>query len=211
MEYLEQFETLISSDFMNQLPELAAQISQKVTIGLSVIGLILALSGCFFGYRMLKFWISFSGFIVGASVGYILTNHLTENATYALVGMIAGALLLAVLAYKIYLMGVFFLCGAGGYFLAMSALPLKGTTLTAVSIALGIVIAILAVTYMRPAIITITGLGNGLAIAGILPKLVVFPNPSLILPLGVGIGMLGCAFQFMTTRSKKEKRRRKEA
>lgn len=195
----------------DQITQEATEILHKITTGAFAVGLILALLGCFFGYKMLKFWISLAGLFIGAAAGYGITWYMTNNATYALIGTIAGAILLSILSYKIYLVGVFLLFGFGAYFLSLSYLPLDGLILTIAAVAIGLVVAILAVIYMRPAIIVITGLQNGLLAVGALAHLVSFPNQSLMIPVGVGLGMLGAAFQFMTTRTKREKRKRADS
>lgn len=193
----------------DQIADGAAKVLQTITTGALLIGLILALLGCFFGYKMLKFWISLAGFIIGAAAGYAITYQMTSNSTYALIGTLAGAILVSFLSYKIYLVGVFLLAGLGAYFVSASYLPLEGIPLTAAAVVIGLVVAILAVIYMRPAIIVITGLQNGILAAGALAELMPLSNQSMTIPLGVGLGMIGAAFQFMTTRSKKEKRRRR--
>lgn len=193
----------------DQIADSATKVLQTITRGAFLIGLILALLGCFFGYKMLKFWISLAGFIIGAAAGYAITYQITNDSAYALIGTIVGGILLSFLSYKVYLVGVFLLAGFGAYFLSAAYLPLTGISLTAVSVIIGFIVAILAVIYMRPAIIVITGLQNGIVAAGILTQLVTFSNQSMTIPLGVGLGMIGSAFQFMTTRSRKEKKRRR--
>lgn len=195
----------------DQITREAAEVLQKITTGAIVVGFILALLGCFFGYKMLKFWISLAGLLIGAAAGYGITWYFTDNVTYSLIGTIVGALLVSFLAYKIYLVGVFILFGIGAYFLSLSYLPLDGILLTVASVAIGLVVASLAVIYMRPAIIVITGLQNGLLAIAAISQLIPLPNQSLTIPLGVGLGMLGAAFQFMTTRTKKEKKKRKKS
>jgi hypothetical protein len=163
--------------------------------------------GCFFGYKLLKLWIGLTGFLIGAIAGYGITWYFTENVAYSLIATLIGAILVAFLSYKIYLLGVFLLAGVGVYFLCTSYLPLTGALLPIASAAIGLIVAILAVHYMRPAIIVITGLQNGLLAVGALFHLVPTLDQALILPLGVGLGMIGAAFQFLTTKAKKSKKK----
>jgi hypothetical protein len=200
----------VSSLSLDQLPGAdaisneAIELFQKITTGFFVVGLILCLLGCFFGYKLLKLWIGLTGFLIGAIAGYGITWYFTENVTYSLIATLICAILIAFLSYKIYLLGVFLLAGVGVYFLCTSYLPLTGVLLPIASAAIGLIVAILAVHYMRPAIIVITGLQNGLLAVGALFHLVPTLDQALILPLGVGLGMIGAAFQFLTTKSKKK-------
>ncbi|MDO4555222.1 MAG: hypothetical protein Q4B70_08785 [Lachnospiraceae bacterium] len=195
------------NDTFESIDETISAISK----GAAVISLILALLGCFFGYRMIKFWISLAGLLIGGIAGFVIAGQFTDNMAYAATAAIIAAILVSFLSYKIYLAGVFLLAGFGAYFLSASYLPLDGTPLIVASVAIGIVVAILAVTYMRPAIIVLTGIQNGLVASGSLITLVPSLHSSNSIPLGVGLAVVGIAFQFMTTRTKKEKRKRQEA
>ena len=194
----------------DQVIESAHQALDAVTTGAVIVALVFALLGCFFGYKMLKFWISLAGLLIGAAAGFGIVYHMTDNVAYGITAAVIGAVLAAFLAYKIYLAGVFVLFGFGAYFLSAAYLPLEGFLLTAASIAIGIIVGILAVVYMRPAIIVITGLQNGLIAAGSLIKLIPKLSPTTVVPLGVGLAVLGMAFQFMTTRTKRDRRKRKK-
>ena len=192
-----------------QMMETASSALHTISTGFLLVGLIIALLGCFFGYKMLKFWISLAGLIIGAACGYGILYYFVQDGTYAMIGAGVGAVLGAILSYKIYLLGVFILFGAGTYFLCAASLSLDGMLLTAASFILAVIVAVLAVIYMRPAIIVITGLQNGLIISGCLLKLVPDIPSSMSIPIGVGVAVAGMAFQFLTTRTKKEKQKRK--
>lgn len=62
-----------------------------------------------FGYRLLKFWISFTGFLIGGTAGYLIVNQYVNNVAYAILAGFLLGLLIGFLAWRFYLAGVFFM------------------------------------------------------------------------------------------------------
>lgn len=164
-----------------------------------VIGLIISLIQCFFGYKIIRSWITIAGFLLGAISGYALVYSITANATYALIGCLIGAILLSVLAYKIYLVGVFLIAGFGTYYICISCLTVDSSLLQPISIVLAIVAAFFAIKYMRPAIIFVTAFQGALAAVEVLPVFIAF-DQTIAFPVGIGLGLIGAVIQFITTK-----------
>ena len=86
---------------------------QRVITVLVLLALIVSLLLCYFGYRMLRFWMAALGFLCGFSLGAALLGAvLPDRQWYYYAGAAMIGLVLAFLAYKIYLVGVFIVCGA---------------------------------------------------------------------------------------------------
>ena len=121
MEHIENIEEIISylgkakklSDLLNLEgfpggPE-AAAIASQIVVAVAVITLILSLLQCFFGYKMLRFWVALIGFVIGFAAGSGIIANIMEvpsKVLIVLVGITAGALL-GILAFKLYVVGVF--------------------------------------------------------------------------------------------------------
>lgn len=164
-----------------------------------VISLIIAFVQCFFGYKIIRSWISILGFLLGAAGGYGLVFSLTNNSTYGLIGGIVCAVILSVLAYRVYLSLVFVVAGLATYYICISFLPIHATYIQVVAIMLAIIAAVLAMKYMRPAIICTTAFQGALAAAEILPVFIAFDS-SYVKIAGIILGIAGVIVQFLTTK-----------
>lgn len=163
------------------------------------ISLVLAIIQCFFGFKVIRFWISILGFLLGAAGGYGVVFSITGNATYGLLGGIICALLLSVLAYRVYLSAVFVIAGIGAYYICMTCLPIDSNFLQVVSLTIAIIIAVVAMKYMRPAIICITAFQGALTAAEILPTFLSVSR-SYVQIIGIVLGLAGILVQFFTTK-----------
>ena len=122
-----------------------------------VIGLLIGL----FGLKLVRVWAAFMGFLLGAAAGGGIAGaaHLSEIASVGV--MLGGALLMAVLACIFYKVGIFFymiflVTGLCVLITRMSTLPVLG-----ISLALGLVIAIVAVKVFDPLVIIVTSISGG--------------------------------------------------
>lgn len=87
-------------------------ISSFSMIGFTVL-LIFGVINCILGYRLLRFWMMLCGFVIGAGIGFgaAYTGGVTEKYMYAAF-MVGAGVLLAVIAFVSYKIGIFIL-GAG--------------------------------------------------------------------------------------------------
>ena len=104
---------------LDSITKLLAQLSAVFL----VLSLITGIIQCFFGYRLLKFWITLFGFLLGFLLGYGISGQLvSDSAAVPVLAGIAAGLLAGFLAFKIYLLGVFVFCGLLGFYL-VSVIP----------------------------------------------------------------------------------------
>ena len=143
--YLEKVKNLSElKHLVEQLPGGAetAKIAGQIVIVAAVIALILALLQCFFGYKMLRFWVALIGFALGSAIGSGIIANIMENPSkvlIVLVGITAGAFL-GILAFKLYVVGVFIYCGLLGAAIVM-LLPFdKNESLKTVQIVLMVIV-----------------------------------------------------------------------
>ena len=193
------------------IQDIAARFSQI----LAAVSLAAALLQCFFGYRLLRVLISIIGFVIGFLLGYLISlEWIRDNSLLPLViGLAAGALL-SLLAFRIYLFGVFLYCGVTAAAL-IQVIPASSAArwdiISAVlSIAIFVLAGFLGVRYARPCIIIITAVSGGTRAAAMLPDyLTMIPSDHLFrLLLLVGLIAVGMLVQFLMTRGERRKRKR---
>ena len=185
------------------ISEVMSGLAEALTVGSLILGIL----QCFFGFRLLRFWISVTGFVLGIYLGKTISSEFLSKPEYApwLIGAVCG-FLLCFLAYKIYLAGVFIFCGI----LAASVIgqiPFPEgqawKVLLYVLMAAGFVLAgVLAVKFSRPAVIFITaGAGAAAAVhALVLMKTNISGSADLQKLVTAVMFAAGAAVQFLTTR-----------
>lgn len=191
------------------------QVLDQLTVALTFLSVVFGLLQCFLGYRMLRFWVTLCGALIGFSLGFgIARSSMKDSALW--IPVLIGAVVAAVLgfvAFKIYLVGVFIFCGV----LAAAAVQqisfpdgqVWQIVAVIVTIAVFILAGYLAVKLNRLVIILVTSVSGGLQASSglreLVPELKASPNYAMICSVViVGLGML---VQFLTTRSYGKKRR----
>lgn len=184
-----------------------SEIMSGLTEVLAVGSLILGILQCFFGFRLLRFWISVTGFLLGLYLGRTISSDFISEPQYApwLIGAVCG-FLLCFFAYRIYLSGVFIFCGIlAASVIRMIPFP-EGHAWKAVLyilMAAGFVLAgVLAVKFSRPAVIFITaGAGAAVSVHALaLMKTNISGNPDLQKLVIAVLFAAGAAVQFLTSR-----------
>lgn len=184
-----------------------SEIMSGLTEVLAVGSLILGILQCFFGFRLLRFWISVTGFLLGLYLGRTISSDFISEPQYApwLIGAVCG-FLLCFFAYRIYLSGVFIFCGI----LAASVIRMipfpeghPWKVVLYILMAAGFVLAgVLAVKFSRPAVIFITaGAGAVVSVHALaLMKTNISGNPDLQKLVIAVLFAAGSAVQFLTSR-----------
>lgn len=184
-----------------------SEIMSGLTEVLAVGSLILGILQCFFGFRLLRFWISVTGFLLGLYLGRTISSDFISEPQYApwLIGAVCG-FLLCFFAYRIYLSGVFIFCGI----LAASVIRMipfpeghAWKVVLYILMAAGFVLAgVLAVKFSRPAVIFITaGAGATVSVHALaLMKTNISGNPDLQKLVIAVLFAAGAAVQFLTSR-----------
>ncbi len=191
--------------------ETLAELYEKAVMVFSIIGIVLALLQCFLGFKLIKFWIGLIGFIAGFGIGTAIAANIPDAAAFlpVVIGLAAG-IILALLAYKLYLVGVFIYCGLLAYG-AVKLLPFPDSggwkVLAAILAVLAFILAgALAVKFSRPCIILITAVSGASTASGLMQKVSdsLAANPGRASVIFLVLAVLGILIQFVTTREKKK-------
>lgn len=189
---------------LDSITKLLAQLSAVFL----VLSLVTGIIQCFFGYRLLKFWITLFGFLLGFLLGYGISGQLvSDSAVVPVLAGIAAGLLAGFLAFKIYLLGVFVFCGLLGFYLVSAISFPSGDGWTVLAFILEIVafvaVGILSVKFARPFIIVITA-GSGAfsavrALASLTPSVALLQVQSSRLIILLVLAACGIMLQFLMT------------
>ena len=179
-------------------------------IGVSV-SLIIALLGCFFGFKLSKLFMSLTGFFTGATIGGIVgAKFLNLSGALIVLAVIVCGILLAFFAYRIYQAGIFILCFGLAFMAGASFLPVTGDIQFFLSVLIGFCIGTLALKFIRPVIICTSAIVCGFSAAGLLITVCEYMDIySFSIPqtlLAIIISVLGIAVQFLTTTDKTNKK-----
>lgn len=187
-------------------------------IGITMLALLL----CFTGYRRVRQWVSFVAFVFGGVMGFSAAKSAGLGKEYwylPLIIALAAGIVLSLLGYKLFQLGLFVFCGAvSTWAVTAHVLPEaltgaeQGTmyyVLIGIQIIVFVVGGMLAVRFARTAIICISAIGGArvasTGLAQLLPKY--FPDPTKQLWLFAGLAVFGILIQFLTTRPDTKRRR----
>lgn len=176
-----------------------------------IFSVALSLLQCFFGYRLLKLWVTVIGFLAGFALGFGISMYLIKDEAYlpAVIGLAAGVLL-ALLAFRLYLAGVFLFCGLIAFSAVQTISAPEGQGWDILMIVLGIVAflaaGVLAVKFSRPCIIAVTAVSGAFnAVDALQTPVPALGDDGIRLLAGILVAALGIAVQFFTTKEMKRK------
>ena len=163
----------------------------------AVISLVVAVLICFMGYRLRKAGIMLAGALLGYTITHNIAVRYMAPSTALLLALVI-AVLLALMCSWLYDAGIFVLCGAcgaGGLATGLILLT-EGAVLRAAFIAIGV----LALQFVRPVLIIVTGLSGASSILSSLALLgLPLPGGNVRLVCALVLGLVGMAVQFTTT------------
>ena len=122
---------------------------------------------CFWGYKFIKVYIAISGFVVGFVAGFFISfDYYTADAYIpTAIGIAAGAVL-AFIAFRLYLLGVFIVCGTLAAS-AVSKIPFSADgsqdiLKIVLCVIAFIIVGILGVKFAKLCIILVTAIGGAI-------------------------------------------------
>lgn len=191
---------------LQHVSQYIADIDSTYKIIGAVISLVISLLGCFFGYKLSRLFMSLTGLLVGAALGGIISVRFLEvSGPVTALCCLGGAILLALLSYRIYQAGIFVLCFGLSFMAAASLFPFTGDIQFFLSVVTGFSVGLLALRFIRPVIIITSAIVCGSSAAGlsiiVCQYLGIFslsPYSMILTPLMI---LLGILVQFMTTAS----------
>lgn len=195
--------------FYNQFP-----IIEQNNLIVIITALVIALLYVFFGYKLLRVYISLLGFLIGFALGIVICAVFDLSNTTAIIVIICVcAVALAALGFWLYKAGLFVMILVSLFPIILSIVS-EFTTIQPVfmwigSILFALVLAILAMFFVRPVVIIVTAVSGGLSIANLiinslLPEIAQVNTVDgariFMLIIGAVIAVLGIYFQFVTTK-----------
>lgn len=173
------------------------------SVNMMLIFVVLAIAGvqCFFGYKLVRIWIAFMGFISGGFVGAIIAGMSKFGGGGTAFSVLLFGALGAFIAYKVYLIGVFLMGFTNGTLIGLvlgATMGMRGSGMIGFGIVVGILAGVAIVILKKPIIILTTAIPAGLMFVGFFSGVM---NPFFGVILGGGITVLGIWYQF-TSNSK---------
>lgn len=161
----------------------------------NIVAVLIGLMSCFFGYKLNKTLIAIMGLIIGFNLGIVvLPNFITDQTIIYIVSAVL-AIVVGIISYNLYLVGVFLLCALAVYILCGN-LGLDENIKTIIGVIAGIIAGILGVKFTRPLIIISTSLAGATTIIENVFPLLNIQNNIFELLLFLIIAILGITYQF---------------
>lgn len=190
-KYTDQIQT-----YTDQIKESGVALHAE-SIPVLVAAIVFGLLICFFGLKLIKIW----GMLVGLALGFLVGTGIAlvfgvEVLPAAGIGLAAG-LIMAILSFKIYRVGVFALCWVIGSGIVASFINPTTILLSSICAAIGLILAILAVIFLEPLVIIVTSLYGGLRI-GLAVAVLFNLSPEFIgFIIGGVLALIGVVVQFL--------------
>lgn len=183
-----------TTQILNTAMEYLGDITQQYATGIMLAGLVFALLNCFMGYRLRKVWGSLLGLFAGAATGAGATYYFF-GTEYMLAAALAGAVVVSIIAWIFYKLGIFLLCAGLVYLLTGSFFTDLDGTSRLVCLIVALFAATMAIGYERIMIIGITGICGGIGAVTALFSLTGMEKSLGTWILGLILAGLGIAFQ----------------
>lgn len=204
-------------DFLyNYFSAFQPQTHADLTI-FTIISIVFAALNIFLGYRLKRLWSTLIGIGVGFFFGLILGIAIWETTMAGIIAGVILAVIFGAIAFFVYKAGIFLLCGVSAmslFFPSISSLLENHTLAIIFSVALGIIIGVLSIIFMRPIIICATAIGGSFSFSQSLFAL--FPAATLggakifglswpIWLVGSIFAVIGIIVQLVTTKNHSKK------
>lgn len=189
-------------DTIYKISQMTGDIQGQGT-GVLIAVLVLGALNCFLGYKLMKFWVTLLGAVVGAAAGYQIVEQMGYNQLVAVIAAVLAGAFLAFLAFHIYLAGVFLLCGCVGLLLSSYLIRPTSSGIFFVCLIIGVAVGILAVKFVKPMVILSTSLQGGLYMGGAIAGLTGLAKGDFPVYIGLACGIFGVLAQFLLTARRK--------
>lgn len=199
-----QYLKSVNSDTVNQVVSENLMIALIVT---TVIGIFLSM----FGLKLIRLWSALLGLVAGAGIGFTVTELAGLEPMIVVGSTIGGGIVLAFLAGFFYRFGIFLLALLSGTYIAILFVNPQDWIFLGVCLAIGIVIALLALKFVEPIMIVVTSIIGGVLAGDAIATLAELDNPIFRYGLMVLIAIVGGIIQFTLESGKRKKKNLKKA
>jgi len=193
------FQLIVELAGINALSEFFASLSdlnQAAMNTLSIVGVFTLIFGvlqCFFGYKLIKLWCGFVGFLLGCLAGVVIASAVVgsgvETPEFIILLIIFSlGLLGGLLAYRAYIVGVFLYAFTAAFLVGFSLVSLIFNSVRIgliTGLLLGIAMGVVSVMYRRFWIIIATSISGGISAGAGFMMIIQSNDPilSLIIPV----------------------------
>ena len=199
-----QFLKGVNSDTVNQVVSENMMIALIVT---TVIGIFLSM----FGLKLIRLWSALLGLVAGAGIGFAVTELAGLEPMIVVGATIGGGIVLAFLAGFFYRFGIFLLALLTGTYIAILFVNPQDWIFLGVCLAIGLVIALLALKFVEPIMIVVTSIIGGVLAGDAIATLAEFDNPIFRYGIMVLVAIVGGIIQFTLESGKRKKKNLKKA
>lgn len=199
-----QFLKGVNSDTVNQVVSENMMIALIIT---TVIGIFLSM----FGLKLIRLWSALLGLVAGAGIGFAVTELAGLEPMIVVGATIVGGIVLAFLAGFFYRFGIFLLALLTGTYIAILFVNPQDWIFLGVCLAIGLVIALLALKFVEPIMIVVTSILGGVLAGDAIATLAEFDNPIFRYGIMVLVAIVGGIIQFTLESGKRKKKNLKKA
>ena len=200
-----QYLKSVNSDTVNQVVSENMMIALIVT---TVIGIFLSM----FGLKLIRLWSALLGLVAGAGIGFAVTELAGLEPMIVVGATIGGGIVLAFLAGFFYRFGIFLLALLSGTYIAILFVNPQDWIFLGVCLAIGLVIALLALKFVEPIMIVVTSILGGVLAGDAIATLAELDNPIFGYDaIMVLVAIVGGIIQFTLESGKRKKKNLKKA
>lgn len=199
-----QYLKSVNSDTVNQIVSENMMIALIVT---TVIGIFLSM----FGLKLIRLWSALLGLVAGAGIGFAVTELAGLEPMIVVGATIGGGIVLAFLAGFFYRFGIFLLALLTGTYIAILFVNPQDWIFLGVCLAIGLVIALLALKFVEPIMIVVTSILGGVLAGDAIATLAELDNPIFRYGIMILVAIVGGIIQFTLESGKRKKKNLKKA
>lgn len=179
---------------------MAAKELSEIQISTAGVTLVIGLLNCFLGYRLLKVWLSLTGFTIGALAGYTLISRYTGSSAVQIAALVLAGLLLGMAAFHIYRLGAFLLCTQAAVVSFSILLQPKDSLKFMICLGAAAAVGLLGAAFVKPMVVFHTALSGGFAAAVSAAGLLHKEADAKVMLLGAALAVAGIVVQAVSTR-----------
>ncbi len=136
----------------------------------ALLGLLFAVIYCFFGYKLVKVFVTIFGVLFGGVLGMTLARLLNFKESWFLVSIVLGMIIFGVLSFFVFKLGLAFMVGTSAFSILLSLTQqfLQGNAVWVVAVLAAILVGVITIWAPRPVVIITSAFAGGVAASGIL-------------------------------------------
>ncbi len=161
-----------------------------------IAGMVFAILNCFWGYQLMRLWMSLIGLVIGAIIGAILGLRFFDSRNMIFIAAVVCGLLAAMLVNLIYRLGIVILCAGIVFFTFELLFPVAAFGVHMGFLAVGIAAGLAAFAYEDLVVSWVTGICGGLLFGRTLFLLLGIENIYIALVVGALAAALGVRVQY---------------